>query len=462
MNEWYKLLPSVETLLSHPVVAPMLNTYKREVVRQRCRSVLDECRQASKGAGAPHFSREELADDMARRVIARLESDFAPSLQPVINATGIVLHTGLGRAPLAEAAQKNVQSIMAGYANIELEMTSGKRGERVDHVRALLTELTGAQDALLVNNNAAAVLLALNTLACGREAIISRGQLVEIGGSFRIPDVMEKSGVIMREVGTTNKTRLSDYANAINEKTAAIVVAHTSNYRILGFTANVDLPDIVTLAHQHHIPVLHDLGAGVLLDFREFGLPYEPLVQDSIAAGVDVITFSGDKVLGGPQAGLIVGSKELLTRIHQNPIMRAVRCDKLIYAAMEATLKIYFKTSLLREHPVLKMVAESAGAVKKRAAEIMEKLAPAIAQRFDIRIEPCEGQFGSGALPLEKLPGFALVLTPGTTADELAQRLRSGRTPVVGYIQDNRVWLDCRTILAEEVGEVVATLNGLD
>ncbi|MBN1465258.1 L-seryl-tRNA(Sec) selenium transferase [candidate division KSB1 bacterium] len=463
MNEFYHLLPAVDALLSHPTVAPLLSIYQRDVVRRRCRSVLDEIRQhIAQGTAERISSKEEMADAVARLVVARIKADFAPSLRPVINATGIILHTGLGRAPLARAAQENVQRIMAGYANIELEMTSGKRGERIDHVRQLLTELTGAEDALLVNNNAAAVLLALNTLAAGREAIISRGQLVEIGGSFRIPDVMQKSGVLMREVGTTNRTKLSDYADAIDEKTAAIIVAHTSNYRVLGFTAQVALPDIVTLAHQHHLPVLHDLGAGVLLDFRDLGLPYEPLVQDSIAAGVDVITFSGDKVLGGPQAGLIVGVKAWLSRIQQNPIMRAVRCDKLIYAAMQATLQLYFKNDLLQEHAVLKMLAESVDEVQKRAAEILRQLAPQIAGRFDIGIEPCQGQFGSGALPLEKLPSVALVLTPhATTADELAQRLRSGSTPVVGYIQDDRVWLDCRTILAEEGKEVAATLNGL-
>jgi L-seryl-tRNA(Ser) seleniumtransferase len=378
----------------------------------------------------------------------------------VINATGIVLHTGLGRAPLSKAAQDNLQRIMAGYSNIELLMASGDRGERTDHVRRLLCELTGAQDALVVNNNAAAVFIALNTLAFGREAIISRGQLVEIGGSFRIPDVMEKSGVVMREVGTTNKTKPTDYRDAINENTAAIVVAHTSNYRVLGFTAEVELDEVVKLAHEHHIPVIHDLGAGVIVDFRDLGLPHEPLVQDSIRAGVDVITFSGDKVLGGPQSGLIVGNKEWLTKIHKNPIMRAVRCDKLIYAAMEATLKLYFQNNLLQQHAVLNMLTESAKRVKTRAATMLEKLDQRGVERFDIRIEASRGQFGSGALPLEKLPGYALVFTPtGTTAEALSKRFRLAPTPVVGYIQENRVWLDVRTIGQTHLNEAVMMIN---
>lgn len=435
--------------------------YKRDIVRERCRLVLDNTRtQIKNGDFSNSATKEELTETIAHAVIKRLENDFAPSLHPVLNATGIILHTGLGRAPLSQEAQDNISRVIQNYSNIELDIESGKRGERTDHIRKLLCELTGAEDALLVNNNAAAVFLALNTLAFGQEAIISRGQLVEIGGSFRIPDVMEKSGVIMREIGTTNKTKLVDYENAINENTGAIVVAHTSNYRVMGFTAEVELPELVELAHAHNLPVIHDLGAGVIVDFQELGLPYEPLVQDSIAAGVDVITFSGDKVLGGPQSGLIVGAQKWLTKIHKNPIMRAVRCDKLIYAAMEATLKLYFQNDVLEKHAVLHLLTEPAEQVKKRAEEILDQLDSNIIKQYNITIQPSHVQFGSGALPLEKLDSYALVLCPEQSTEKLAAYLRKSAS-LLGYINENKLWFDVKTIGTTEAEKVVAALNNL-
>ncbi len=461
MSELFKLLPAVDVLLSHPLLESVLKTYKRDVVRERCRFILQETRQQISHNKIAVDSKKELTERVAQNVLARLESDFAPSLHPVINATGIVLHTGLGRAPLSQAAQDNINRVMHNYSNIELDMASGKRGERTDHIRKLLCELTGAEHALLVNNNAAAVFLALNTLAFGKEAIISRGQLVEIGGSFRIPDVMEKSGVLMREVGTTNKTKLVDYENAINDHTGAIVVAHTSNYRVLGFTAEVELKDVVELAHAHNLPVIHDLGAGVIVDFEALGLPYEPLVQDSIKAGVDVITFSGDKVLGGPQSGLIVGCKTWLTKIHKNPIMRAVRCDKLIYAAMEATLKLYFQNNLLDQHAVLQMMTEPVEQIKKRAHEILNKIDSKIIKKYHIRIQQSQAQFGSGALPLEKLESVALVLKPDASPDDLAAHLRHNGAPIIGYIQEDCVWLDMRTVRESESNTLAQRLNEL-
>ncbi len=462
MSELFKLLPAVDVLLTHPLLESVLQKYKRDVVRTRCRLILDEMRQKLRATNDhEEMNKAEFTESIAKAVAARLNDDLAPHLRPVINATGIVLHTGLGRAPLSEAARDNVQQVIQDYSNIELDMDSGKRGERTDHIRTLLCELTGAEDALLVNNNAAAVFLSLNTLAFGKEAIISRGQLVEIGGSFRIPDVMEKSGVLMREIGTTNKTKLSDYKNAINENTGAIVVAHTSNYRVMGFTAEVELKEVVDLAHAHHIPVIHDLGAGVIVDFEALGLPYEPLVQHSIQAGVDVITFSGDKVLGGPQSGLIVGAKEWLGKIHKNPIMRAVRCDKLIYAAMEATLKLYFQNDLLEKHAVLHMMTEPAEQIKKRAQQTLEKIDADIIKKYNIHIEPGHGQFGSGALPLEKLDSYALVLEPEGSADDVAAQLRNSSIPIIGYIQENRVWLDMRTVHTSASDQVVRQLNAL-
>ncbi|MBN1479703.1 L-seryl-tRNA(Sec) selenium transferase [candidate division KSB1 bacterium] len=456
-----KLLPAVDALLSHPGLKSALLLYRRDIVKERCRIILAEYRRdLSKGLFNTISTKEDAIHLVIEKVIARLQEDLGASLKPVINATGIVLHTGLGRAPLSLAAQDNLQRIMSGYSNVELDTATGKRGERTDHVRTLLVELTGAEDALLVNNNAAAVFLSLNTLAFGREAIISRGQLVEIGGSFRIPEVMEKSGVIMREVGTTNRTKLSDYANAMTENTAAIVVAHTSNYRIMGFTEEVELKQVCDLAHEHNIPVIHDLGAGVIVNFRELGLPYEPLVQDSISAGADVITFSGDKVLGGPQAGLIVGAKKWLTKIHKNPIMRVVRCDKLIYAAMEATLQLYFQNNLLQEHAVLRILSESPEEAKKRAEHILAEINPSVVEQYKISIEPSDAQFGSGALPLEKLASYAIVLEASDTSiEELAARFRLSEQTIIGYVRDGKLWLDLKAVPEENIDKMIKAFN---
>ncbi len=462
MNKQITLLPSVDSVLNHPEVEPLLHEYKRDLVRNICRTLLDEFRDQLSHGKKLAATKEDMTKLVTKQLITKVEEHLSPSLRPVINATGVILHTGLGRAPLSLAAQENLNRVMRGYSNIELDMLKGKRGERTDHVRELLCFLTGAENALLVNNNAAAVFLALNTLAFGKEAIISRGQLVEIGGSFRMPDVMEKSGVIMREVGTTNKTKLSDYENAINENTGVIVVAHTSNYKVLGFTQEVELKSLCQLAHAHNIPVLHDLGAGVIIDLQELGLPYEPLVQDSVKAGADVITFSGDKVLGGPQSGLIVGAMPWLEKIHKNPLMRAVRCDKLIYAAMEATLKLYLRNDLQQQHAVLRLLTEPIDSIKQRAQNVLDQLDQERIRTLHIAVQQSTGQFGSGALPLESLNSYALVLhSPTHSAEKLMRLLRRNEPPIVGYIQDNRVWLDMRTVSEQDIFTLIQALNHL-
>ncbi len=447
-----KLLPSVDQVLLAASAKQLAHEFGRETVKTAVQAEIDRTRNSllKESENAPE-SREELLARILERVEIGLQARFAPSLRPVINATGIVLHTGLGRAPFSEAARDNIKRVMQGYANIELDLDTGKRGERTDHIRHLLTALTGAEDALVVNNNAAATLLSLNTLAFGKEAIISRGQLVEIGGSFRIPDVMEKSGVIMREVGTTNKTKPADYENAINDKTGAIVVAHTSNYRVMGFTHEVELAELCELAHRHNLPVLHDLGGGVLVDLREYGLPYEPLVQDSLAAGADVVTFSGDKVLGGPQSGLIVGKKDWLQKIHNNPIMRAVRVDKLIYAGLEATLKHFFSERGLADHTTLQLLREPAASIRQRARAWLDSLPAALREAHHFEIVDCYGQVGSGALPLDTLPSSGVAISsPAFSASDIASGLRRGEPPVIGYIQDDKVMLDFRTIFARD------------
>jgi L-seryl-tRNA(Ser) seleniumtransferase len=441
----------------------LIRRYSAPFIKNFLREELAAMRQELLGGRSGSSDREALLQELADRTTSRLAAFFSSPLQTVLNATGIILHTGLGRAPLPEAAREAVGKVASGYCSLELALEDGKRGERNEIISGLICALSGAEAAIVANNNAAAVLLALNTLCLNREAIISRGQLIEIGGSFRLPDVMEKSGAIMREIGTTNKTRLKDYEKAITPATGAIVVAHTSNYRVVGFTEEPELAEIIELAHRHDIPVIHDLGGGVLVDLRRFGLPYEPLVQDSLAAGADVVTFSGDKVLGGPQSGLLVGKSEFIRRIHANPLMRALRCDKMVFAALEATLRLYFEeATLLERHPTLAMLSEPASAVHLRAERLRQRLAPGVSEHFTITLCPSFAQAGSGALPLEKIPSHALLLVPhdGKT-ERWAARLRSGTPAVVGYIQENAIWLDLRTIRAADEDALAAALNSL-
>ncbi len=460
-NNVLRLLPSMDHLLAQIGSMDMMQRFSQAWIKQLLTLELDKVRGRLLRRPGESVTREELTRQIIAGVTRLCQNLMQPSIRPVINATGIILHTGLGRAPYSRSAQQAVRNIMTGYANLEFELESGDRGERNDHVSELLCQLTGAEAAVMVNNNAAAVLLALNALCLGKEVIVSRGQLIEIGGSFRLPDVMSRSGAVMREVGTTNKTRLKDYEKAINKDTAALFVAHTSNYRVLGFTEEAELADLAGLAHQHQLPLIHDLGGGVLMDLRRFGLPYEPLVQDSIQAGADVISFSGDKILGGPQAGIIVGHKAYIERIHSNPIMRAVRCDKLTFAAMEATLKLYLQEgSLFADNKTLAMLTETPDKIRRRADQIEAGLKAEVRQRYGIAVQASAAQAGSGALPLEKLTSAAVVVTPlDGKASDLAKRLRMASTAVVGYIKDDKVWLDARTIDEKEVTTIIEVLH---
>ncbi len=456
-------LPSVERAANHPEILALIQRYPAPLIRDLVRQELAEMRRLLAAEASEEPSREALLQELVERTRQRVALLFASPLRPLLNATGVVLHTGLGRAPLADAAREAVARVTAGYCSLEFELASGRRGERNTIIHGLLCALCGAEAAVVVNNNAAAVLLALNTLSQGKEAIISRGQLIEIGGSFRLPEVMEKSGTRMREIGTTNRTRLQDYAAAIGPETGVVVIAHTSNYRVVGFTEEAEVAGIVELAHRHGLPVLHDLGGGALVDLRRFGLPREPLVQESVLAGVDVVTFSGDKVLGGPQSGLIAGKADFIQRIHANPLMRALRCDKMVFAALEATLRLYFaESSLLETHPVLAMLCEPEAAVRQRAESVRQALHRELAEHMDITLQPSLAQAGSGTLPLEKIPSHALVLQPRDgRVDHWAARLRTGHPAVVGYIQDGAIWLDLRTIRASETTALVDALNAL-
>ena len=454
------ILPSVDRVLSDDRVVALTERCDRAVLADLVRAAVGTIRQALL-AGNGQASGEDLLDTIVADVHQRLVLTLAPRLTPVVNATGIVLHTNLGRAPLAPAALDRITET-AGYSNLEVDLASGQRGHRHLLVEELLCQLTGAEAATVVNNNAAAVLLALNALGMDREIIVSRGQLVEIGGSFRLPDMMERSGAVMVEVGTTNRTHLADYEQALSERTGLILCVHPSNYRVLGFTAEVPLADLVAMGRQHGVPVVEDLGAGALVDLQPWGLPAEPLVADSIAAGADVVTFSGDKVLGGPQAGLIVGRREAVEAIRGNPWMRALRCDKLTYAALEATLRLYLDRESLPVHlPVLRMMTTTTDDLQARAERVRHEVEDLTARGWQIEATPSVAQAGSGSLPLEEIPSVALVVNPaGMSAGDLATRLRGNEPAVVGYVRDDRLHLDLRTVTDDDVPVIITALRG--
>ena len=384
------------------------------------------------------IQRGEEPGDLGARLQAELTSARAPHLRRVINATGVIVHTNLGRAPLAEAALDRVREIARGYSNLEYDLAAGGRGSRQDHVAGILRRLTGAEAALVVNNNAAAVMLALAALAEGREVLVSRGELIEIGDGFRIPDVLERSGARLREVGTTNRTRAADYEAAIGPETAVLLRVHQSNFRVVGFTAQPSLRELADVAGRHGLPLVDDLGSGALVDFGD-----EPTARASLAAGADLVTFSGDKLLGGPQAGIVVGRAELVEKLRRHPLQRALRADKLTLAALEATLALALDHP--DEIPVLHMLREPAETVRERA----ERLAGLVGGE----VEETVGRAGGGALPLTELPSFACAVE-----EQLAARLRLGDPAVVGIVRDGRLLLDCRTLTDAEADEVAAAV----
>jgi L-seryl-tRNA(Ser) seleniumtransferase len=454
------ILPSVDRVLSEARVVALTERCDRTMLADFVRQAIAAVRQAVL-AGAPPAAGADLLDTIVADVHERLAQALTPRLMPVINATGIVLHTNLGRAPLAPAAVQQITDTASRYSNLEVDLPSGQRGHRHLLLEALLCQLTGAEAAAVANNNAAAVLLSLNALGMDREIVVSRGQLVEIGGSFRLPDMMQRSGATMVEVGTTNRTHLADYENAMSDRTGLLLSVHPSNYRVLGFTAEVPLTELVALGRKHGVPVVHDVGAGALLDLQPWGLPAEPLVADSVSAGADVVTFSGDKVLGGPQAGLIVGRQQAIETIRSNPWMRALRCDKLTYAALEATLRLYLDPGSLAEHlPVLGMMTATPAMLRDRADGLLHELDGLRVRGWQIEVIDSIAQAGSGSLPLEEIPSVALRIGPtGLSSGELAARLRQGQPAVVGYVRDDRLHLDLRTIAAAETQDLVTALQ---
>ena len=445
-------LPSVDAVLRAPSADLAVARFGRFATVTAVRRSLKEARAARAALTS--------ADAVAADALSRLEAEAQPSLRPVFNLTGTVLHTNLGRALIAEAAVEAAASAMRHAVALEFDLAAGRRGERDDHLRALLRELTGAEDATLVNNNAAAVLLVLNTLAKGREAVVSRGELIEIGGAFRMPEIMRSAGVKLVEVGTTNRTHLRDYVAAIGPKTGLILKVHPSNYRIEGFTAEVAPRELAALARERAVPLMHDLGSGTLVDLNRFGLAHEPTVAEAVADGADLVTFSGDKLLGGPQAGFVVGRAELLARINRNPMKRALRVDKIRLAALEATLRLYRDPDRLAERlPTIRLLARPLTEICALARRVAAKVAEAVGPDFRVEVIDCKSQIGSGALPLESVPSAGVAIRPaasrgrGRALASLAAALRALPTPVIGRVEDQALVLDLRC-LEDEAGFV--------
>lgn len=456
-------LPSVDQLLQRVQGDAALKGIPRARIVQAVREVL----QSERGRLLNGLKRAGVVapsdpDALARRVVGELSRSGVFSFIPLINATGVVLHTNLGRALLSPLALERLRRVGAAYSNLEMDLRLKERGSRYAHVDGLLRRLTGAETSLVVNNNAAAVLLALDSLARGKEVVVSRGELIEIGGEFRIPDIMRRSGAVLREVGTTNRTHFRDYAEAIGPETALLLKVHTSNYRVLGFTAQVPTRELVELGHSRGIPVMEDLGSGCFVDLRPYGFPYEPTVQEAVAAGLDLVSFSGDKLLGGPQAGIIVGKADLVERLRTNPLNRALRIDKLTLAGLEATLYAYEAGNALETVPTLRMLTEPLAAVRRRARRLLRRLSPPVVAALGATLVEGQAQVGGGSLPLVELPTVALALgTVARRAEELDEALRNGEPPVIGRIAEDRLLLDCRTILNADVPILADALSRL-
>lgn len=454
----FRGVPSVNDILAAAPLQTLLANHSRESVVAAIRAELAGVRQALRNDEALNGQLD--ATSIAGRVAVRLQRAHQPKLVPVINATGIILHTNLGRAPLAEETAQAAYQAAQGYLNLELDLETGKRSSRQDAIRAWLCHLTGAEAATAVNNNAAATVIVLRALCAGKEVIVSRGQLIEIGGSFRLPEIMTVSGAVLREVGTTNITRLSDYERALGPATGALLQVHTSNYRVSGFTKSVPLPDLVSLGQRHKIPVIDDVGSGALVDFHRFGFQSEPLARASIAAGADLVLFSGDKLLGGPQAGLIVGRKEWIQQIERDPLMRAFRLDKMTLAALEATLRLYLNEErALREIPILRMLATPLEELRRRAENLGERLRalPGIASATATEDV---AYVGGGSLPDQSLKTWVVEATTTALSDaEFARRLRLGTPAVLARVRDSKLVFDLRTLFAHQEAAVIDAIS---
>ncbi|MFN3579512.1 MAG: L-seryl-tRNA(Sec) selenium transferase [Pseudomonas sp.] len=451
-----RTLPSIDQILSWPVIRQLTEDYGRELTKQSINGELQRLRTSSQPCEP---------DQLVERVQQQLQQLLAPSLRKVFNLTGTVLHTNLGRAPLPEEAIVAMCDVARGASNLEFDLATGKRGDRDSHVEAWLCRLTGAEAATVVNNNAAAVLLTLNTLAKGKEVLVSRGELVEIGGAFRVPDIMRRAQAKLIEVGTTNRTHQRDYAEAINPKTGLLMTVHASNYAIQGFTASVPEQQIAQTAHDQGLPYAIDLGSGSLIDMRQWGLPYEPTPMDSIASGADLVTFSGDKLLGGPQAGIIVGKRSLIDKLKKNPLKRALRCDKVTLAALEAVLTLYAQPEKLAERlPSLRWLSRTQEEIRQQTERLLPAFQSWAGEQTEVTIMNVMGQIGSGSLPIERLPSCAIALRPASSKrgsnrqlQALQAALRTLPVPIIGRLHDGQLLLDIRCL--DEEAQLLSQLQ---
>ena len=461
-NQLYRNIPKVDVLLEMEIIQLLIEQYGRETVMEAIREEMEALR-AFIGACEEEEKIVRQIQDLPQQIVRHVERLHTQNMRMVINGTGTILHTNLGRAPISQEHVSKLADIVTGYSNLEYNLEAGKRGERYSHFEKLLCKLTGAEAAMAVNNNAAAVMLILSSMAKGGEVIVSRGELVEIGGKFRIPDVMEQSGASLVEVGTTNKTHYSDYEEAITENTKALLKVHTSNYRIVGFTDTVTIDDLVPLAKEHDLPIIEDLGSGVLIDLSKYGLTYEPTVQDSIRKGADVVCFSGDKLLGGPQAGIIIGKKKYIDQMKKNQLTRALRIDKFTATVLELVLQEYLsEEKAIQNIPVLRMITETEEEVAHRAQNLKRMLRRAgLAAEFGL--EKCESQIGGGSLPLERIPSMAVTIKPEKmSVPQLEEKMRHLEVPIIPRTANDTIYLDVRTIetrwfkkITEMLGELL-------
>ena len=445
-NLLYRRIPKVDVLLEDEKIRELTEQYSYDTVLEAVREELDKLR-ALIGTCEDEAEGIREIEQLSVRIQEAVKAMHTPNMRTVINGTGTILHTNLGRAPIGERHMRHIADIAMNYSNLEYNLEAGARGERYSHFEKLLCKITGAEAAMAVNNNAAAVMLILSTMGKGKEVIVSRGELVEIGGKFRIPDVMEQSGATLVEVGTTNKTHYTDYENAITEETAALLKVHTSNYRIVGFTDNVSIAELVPLGKEREIPVIEDLGSGVLIDLSKYGLTYEPTVQDSVRNGADVVCFSGDKLLGGPQAGIIVGKKKYIDQMKKNQLTRALRIDKFTAATLEVVLQEYLsEEKAIQNIPALRMITKEIEEITRDAQEL-EALLQQAELPAQIQMEPCESQIGGGSLPLERIPSMAVTIHPEKiTTAELELRLRHMSIPMIVRTMNDKIVIDVRTV----------------
>jgi L-seryl-tRNA(Ser) seleniumtransferase len=459
-----KKIPPVDEILLHEDVQGLLSRFNRDYVINLLRAAIDDIREELRSL-PEEIERDAIKQEVIKRLQKKVEQSAQGTLEKVINGTGVVLHTNLGRAPMGERALSYMSVMAVNYNNLEMDLKRGERGSRYVHVEEILTRLTGAEAALVVNNNAAAVMLGLNTMAREREVIVSRGQLVEIGGAFRIPEVMKLSGAQLVEVGTTNKTYISDFAGAISEETALLFTAHTSNYKIIGFSEEVKLSELVKLGQEQGIPVMQDLGSGILYNMKNWGLKDEPTVQECVASGVDIITFSGDKLLGGPQAGIIVGGKKYIEAMKKNQLTRALRVDKLTIAALEATLLEYLEGKPEETIPVIRMLCRSLEQLQHQAEDLLNKLQKRIGtlpQVASINLVELEDMVGGGAYPTYKIPGFGVDIEFHDNAlEKVARELRLGSPALVTRKQDDKMRISVRTLLKGDAELLVDLIEGV-